>query len=552
MTAAAAGLSVVLAEKATVFGGTTCYSAGIVWVPGSRQAQAAGKADGREAALAYLIAECGNRIDRPKAEAYLEQAPEVLAWLEDNTHLRFNLAPGWPDYHPEREGGSAGGRSLGPLPFDGRRLGARFADLRPPLATTTILGGMMVGREDLPQFYRMTRSAGAALHVGRLFARYARDRLSHPRGTRLSNGNALVAALALTAFERGVRLLLRAPLSALLHEDGRVIGAVLDTSEGPVRVEARAGVVLATGGFPADDELRARFYPHVAAGRGHRTLAAEGNCGDGFRLGRGAGVATMEDQDQPAAWTPVSLVPQPDGSTLPFPHFLDRGKAGYIAVDRRGRRFVSEARSYHDFVPAMLTACHDDEEVACHLICDSDAIARYGLGRAPPRPGRPGPHVHSGYLTQAPTIAALAAACGIDPAGLAETVARVNAGAARGEDPEFGKGGDVYQRFNGSLDHDGPNPCVAPVAVPPFYAVRLVPGDLGTFIGLRTDAHGRAVDARNEVVGGLYVAGNDAASFMGGTYPGAGITIGPALVFGCLAARHAAAALRGVSGETER
>ncbi len=543
VTAAAAGLSVVVAEKAAVFGGTTSYAAGIVWVPGSRQAVAAGKVDSGEAALAYLMTEGGNRLDRPKAEAYLAQAPEVLAWLEDNTHLRFSLAPGWPDYHPEREGGSAGGRSLGPVPFDGRRLGARFAELRPPLATTTILGGMMVGREDLPNFYRMTRSAAAALQVGKLFARYAWDRVSHPRGTRLSNGNALVAALALSAFERGVRLMLRAPIVSLLHEGGRVRGAVLETQDGKVRVEARAGVVLATGGFPADDALRARFFPHVAAGRGHRTLAPEGNQGDGFRLGTGAGVATMEDQDQPAAWTPVSLVPQADGSTLPFPHFLDRGKAGYIAVDRRGRRFISEARSYHDFVPAMLGACRDDDEVACHLICDSVAIAQYGLGRAPPRPGRPGPHVRSGYLIEAPTVEALAVACGIDPAGLAATVARVNAGAARGEDPEFGKGGDVYQRFNGSLDHGGPNPCVAPVAVAPFYAVRLVPGDLGTFIGLRTDAQARAVDARGVVVDGLYVAGNDAASFMGGTYPGAGITIGPALVFGCLAARHAAAAL---------
>ena len=544
VTAAAAGLSVVLAEKAPVFGGTTCYAAGVVWVPCSHQAQAAGIADSQEAALEYLMAEGGNRMDGPRAAAYLERAPDALAWLEANTHLRFNLAPAWPDYHPERPGGMAGGRSLGPAPFDGRRLGARFAELRPPLATTTILGGMMVGREDLPHFYRMLRSGAAARHVGRLFARYARDRLTHPRGTRLSNGNALIAALALSAFERGVRLLLRAPVRELLHANGRVAGALLDTPDGPLRVTARAGVVLATGGFPADPELRARFYPHVRAGLPHRTLAPEANQGDGLRLADGLGASWMLDQDQPAAWTPVSLVPQGDGSTLPFPHFLDRGKAGYIAVDRRGRRFISEALSYHDFVPAMIEACRDDAEIACHLICDSAAIARFGLGRAPPRPGSPQPHVRSGYLTRADSIEALAAACGIDPAGLAATVARVNAGATQGEDPEFNKGGDVYQRFNGSLDHDGPNPCVAAVAKPPFYAVRLVPGDIGTFIGLRTDADSRVLDAQGSAIEGLYAAGNDAGSFMGGTYPGAGITIGPALVFGHLAARHAAQALQ--------
>ena len=543
VTAASNGLDVIVAEKAAVFGGTTAYSAGIVWVPGSRQARAAGIDDGRDAALRYLIAECGNRLDRAKAEAYLDDGPDILAWLEANSHLRFNLAPLWPDYHPTKDGGSPGGRSLGPAPFDGRRLGARFADLRPPLATTTILGGMMVGREDLPRFYSMRRSAASAAYVGKLVARYARDRLSHPRGTRLSNGNALAAALALTAFEQGVSLLLRSPVRELRYDGARVSGARLDTPDGPVEVRARAGVLLACGGFPADPALRARFYGHVAAGMNHHSAAPADNTGDGFRIGETAGVAVVASQDQPAAWTPVSLVPQPDGTTLPFPHFIDRGKAGVIAVDRRGRRFISEARSYHDFVPALIEACAEDGEVACHVIADATAVRRYGLGAAPPPPGRLGRHIRSGYLKQADTVAGLAAACGIDPQGLESTVAHYNAAAARGEDPDFDKGADVYQRFNGTAGH-APNPCVRPLATPPYYAVRLVPGDIGTFAGLRTDARSRALDARGAVVEGLYVAGNDAASFMGGTYPGAGITIGPALVFGHIAARDAAEALR--------
>ena len=217
-------------------------------------------------------------------------------------------------------------------------------------------------------------------------------------------------------------------------------------------------------------------------------------------------------------------------------------KAGYIAVDRRGRRFISEARSYHDFVPALVEACRGDPVIECHLVCDARAIRQFGLGMAPPAPGRLGPHIRTGYIKRADTLDGLADACGIDREGLAATVARWNAGAARGEDGEFGKGGDVYERFNGGGGSTG-NPCVAPIIDAPFYAIRLIPGDIGTFIGLRTDQHARALDSRGAPIPGLLVAGNDAASLMGGSYPGAGITLGPALVFGHIAADTAASYL---------
>jgi len=536
VTAAARGLDVLMVEKEPLFGGTTAYSAGVAWIPGSRQAQAAGIVDRSEAALDYLQSEGGNRLDRARAEIFVSRAAEALAWIEDNTHAQYMLSPGWPDYHPDSPGGSQGGRSLGPRPFDGRRLGARFEQLRPPLATMMIMGGMMIGREDLPAFYTMRRSARSALHVAKLTGRYLRDRaLGYRRGTRLSNGNALVAALALSAFERGVRLELEAPIQELIIEGDTVRGAVIGTRDGSRRVIARGGVVLACGGFPGSDALRARFFDHARDGHAHRSAAPATNSGDGFLLGARAGVAVVADQKHAAAWTPVSLVPQPDGSSIPFPHFFDRGKAGVIAVDRRGARFCNEANSYHDFVPALVEACRGDDSIACHLICDADAIARSGLGRVPPKPGRVEPHVRSGYLQRADTLAALAAQCGIDAAGLEATVARLNAGAGRAVDEEFGRGSNAYQRFGGTIGH-GPNPCVAPVAKPPFYAVKLIPGDIGTFIGLRTDAASRALDASGDAIEGLYAVGNDAASFMGGAYPGAGITIGPALVFGHLAA----------------
>jgi succinate dehydrogenase/fumarate reductase flavoprotein subunit len=539
VTAAHQGARVILVEKAPVFGGTSCFSAGLVWIPGSRQARAAGIQDDPGAALQYLRGEGEPFLDEPKAQAYVQQAADIFAWFEDHTHVSYHLSPLWPDYHQGVEGASRGGRSLGANPFDARRLGGRMAHLRPPLASTTILGGMMVGREDLVHYYGMSGSWPSRVVVGKRVLRYLKDRLSgHPRSTRLSNGNALVGMLALSAFERGVDLRLNTPVKQLLLEGDRVSGVLVQGVEGPYQIRARAGVVLACGGFPASAALRERYYAHVAAGKNHRTAAPSANTGDALQIASQAGVALKEAQHHPAAWTPMSLVPQADGSDVPFPHYNDRGKAGYIAVDRRGRRFISESLSYHDFVPAMINACRDDAEVCSWVLCDSRAIRQYGLGRVPPWPLPIGSFVRSGYLKRGESLEALAQACGIDAAGLKQTVARLNAGAGQGIDEEFSKGADVYERFNGSRGHT-PNPCVAPIETAPFYAVKVVPGDIGSFVGLQTDEHARALDAQRRPIDGLYVAGNDAASFMGGTYPGAGITLGPAMIFGHIAAKHA-------------
>ena len=539
VTAAHQGARVILVEKAPVFGGTSCFSAGLVWIPGSRQARAAGIQDDPAAALQYLRGEGEPFLDEPKAQAYVQQAADIFAWFEDHTHVSYHLSPLWPDYHQGVEGASRGGRSLGANPFDARRLGARMAHLRPPLASTTILGGMMVGREDLVHYYGMSGSWPSRVVVGKRVLRYLQDRLSgHPRSTRLSNGNALVGMLALSAFERGVDLRLNTPVKQLLLEGDHVSGVLVQGVEGPYEIRARAGVVLACGGFPASAALRERYYAHVAAGKNHRTAAPSANTGDALQIASQAGVALKEAQHHPAAWTPMSLVPQADGSDVPFPHYNDRGKAGYIAVDRRGRRFISESLSYHDFVPAMINACRDDAEVCSWVLCDSRAIGQYGLGRVPPWPLPIGSFVRSGYLKRGESLEALAQACGIDAAGLKQTVARLNAGAGQGIDEEYNKGADVYERFNGSRGHT-PNPCVAPIEAAPFYAVKVVPGDIGSFVGLQTDEHARALDAQRRPIDGLYVAGNDAASFMGGTYPGAGITLGPAMIFGHIAAKHA-------------
>ncbi|TWT15833.1 FAD-dependent oxidoreductase [Reyranella sp. CPCC 100927] len=539
ITAAHHGLDVIMVEKEPLFGGTTAFSAGVIWIPCNEHARKLGIADSRAEALTYLEHEIGNRLDRAKAEAFIDHGAAMLAFFERHSHVRYLLQTTWADYHPDQPGGSQGGRSLLPEPFDGTVLGDMFLKLRPPIATMMILGGMMVGRDDIPHLFNLTRSVRSVAHVGGIVAKYALQRLRWPRGTRVANGNALVARLAKTAFEQQIPLWLESPVVKLHDVDGAITGARVRRNGREVDVVARRGVVLACGGFPASDELRRRTYPHLAAGKNHERLAPAGNAGDGIRLAQQVGAAFVDDPHHPAAWTPVSLVPQSDGGTVPFPHFIDRGKPGYIAVDRRGRRFANEAKSYHDFVPAMIEACRDDPVVECFLLCDHAGIRRYGLGAVGPAPARLGPHVRSGYITRADSIDALAQRLGVDARGLVDTVATFNQHAAKGEDPEFGKGGDAYQRFNGAAGH-APNPCIAPIATPPYYAVRLVPGDIGTFAGLRTDPLTRVLDATGRPITGLHAVGNDMASVMGGTYPGAGITIGPAMTFGYIAGRHLA------------
>jgi hypothetical protein len=237
----------------------------------------------------------------------------------------------------------------------------------------------------------------------------------------------------------------------------------------------------------------------------------------------------------------VSVTKRKDGTRGVMPHFIDRAKPGVIAVMRDGARFANEGNSYHDFVQEMMKAAKPGDEIAAFLICDHKTLRKYGLGCVPPFPMQIGRHLGTGYLMRGDTLAALAGQTGIDAGGLAATVTQFNSSAASGHDAAFGKGSRAYNRFQGDAVH-GPNPCIAPIVHGPFYAIKMVIGDLGTYAGIRTDAQARALDGNGHAIDGLYAAGNDMASIMGGNYPGAGITLGPALTFGYIAGRHIARA----------
>ena len=261
--------------------------------------------------------------------------------------------------------------------------------------------------------------------------------------------------------------------------------------------------------------------------------------GDGLRLGESVGARVNTSQASPVAWAPVSRVPYRDGSSGHFPHIIERGKPGIIGVLSNGQRFVNEANGYYDYVTAMVACAPPGEEVASWLICSHGFQRRYGLGISRPFPVPLSSFIRSGYLKTGKTLEELARACGIDPIGLRTTVADYNRHARNGQDPQFGRGSTPYNRKQGDALHQ-PNPCVAPIEQGPFYAVKVEPGCFGTFAGLKVNQHAQVLDDSGQAISGLYAAGGDMASIMGGHYPAGGINLGPALTFGYIAARHIA------------
>jgi succinate dehydrogenase/fumarate reductase flavoprotein subunit len=537
VTAAWHGLKVIVAEKEAVFGGTTAWSGGWMWAPRNPLAQRAGIAEDADAPRTYLRHVLGNTYDAARVDAFLDATPHMVAFFENKTAVQFEAGNRICDTYGTVPGAGTGGRSIIAAPYDARQLGPLVQRLRRPMRETTFMGMPIQAGPDLAGFMNVTRSAGAAMHVARRFGRHMFDLAVHGRGMQLRNGIALVGRLLRSAADLGVDLRTSSPAIRLLKDGDSVCGAVLATPAGEIEVKANRGVVLAAGGFPHDPARRSATFP---ADSQHLTVAAPSATGDGLRLGESAGGHVDTTLAAPGAWCPVSLVPFEDGTTGRFPHIIERGKPGIIAVLADGRRFCNEGNGYHDYVEAMLRAVPAGQAVASWLICERRFQRRYGLGIARPTPMPEGSYIRSGYLKVGNTIADLARASGIDPAGLERTIAEYNVYARKGNDPAFGRGSTPYNRLQGDPANQ-PNPCVAPIEFGPFYAVKVVPGSFGTFAGLKTDASARVLDGTGAPIQGLYAAGTDMASVMGGHYPAGGINLGPAMTFGYIAGRHAAA-----------
>lgn len=540
ITARKRGLSVAVLEKEPVFGGTTALSGGVLWIPLNHHGRKQNPVDSVQQVRDFMRTETGHFYDTAAVEAFIEHGPKMVEFFERETTMKF-LPTLYPDYHPDAFGGVDIGRSILAAPYDIRGLGKDMERLKPPLRSITFIGMMFnSSNADLKHFFKATKSLTSALYVTRRLLNHFKELILYRRAVQVTSGNALAARLAKSALDLNIPIFTNTAVKKLLSEQGRIVGVQAHSeNNGEQRILARHGVVLACGGFPHDIKRITQAYPHLQRGHQHLSPTPESNTGDGCNMAEQVGGVVDIRFAEPAAWMPVSKVDFGDGQTGVFPHLLDRYKPGIIGVLSNGRRFTNESNSYHDVGAALHRACDKLPETAMWLVCDKKALAKYGLGYVKPAPLPIGGFLRNGYLLEGKTLSELAAKAGIDAQGLVQSVREYNKDAVHGKDPLFARGTTSFNRYLADPEHS-PNPCVAPVAEGPFYAVKVLMGDLGTFDGLRTSVAGEVLQADGTPIPGLYAVGNDRASVMGGNYPGAGITHGPNMTFAYLTANHIA------------
>ena len=537
ITAARLGAKVIVAEKAPLFGGTSATSGGAIWVPNNDHQKTIGFEDSAEEAYAYIKALVGDDVPDAKVRAYVDGAPRMLRDMEANTELKYRPIE-YADYHTDLPGAKTGFRTLEPLPVTAKALGEANYDLLRPIHPGAQLMGM-INWTMLESKPLMTRKPGWEAVMAKTFARYVFDlprRLRRRKDGRVTLGNALLARLKIAADRLGVELWLDSPMLSLERDgEGVVTAAIISHGGTDVRVVARRGIILGAGGFERNAEMRQQYLglPSPGENSGSNPL----NTGDAIRAGMAIGGRT--DLMDAAWWAPAYRF---EGEDRSYPMFMERALPGSMIVDGDGRRYMNEAASYHSNGGTMVRLAAAGRPTApSWFVFDATYRSRYPLGPILPM-GPAGdkslPAKIKAVLKRADTVAGLAALIGCDPAVLEQSVDIFNGYARTGVDLDFHRGEATYDKYYGD-DAYGPNTCLGPIAKPPFYAVPIHAGDIGTKGGLVTDVHGRVVDEQDRPIPGLYAIGNSSASVMGRTYPGAGATIGPAMTFGWLAARHA-------------
>jgi 3-oxosteroid 1-dehydrogenase len=529
LAAKAAGLDTLVVEKSAYFGGSTARSGGGVWIPNNYALTRAEVPDSLEDARTYLASIVGDVVPEVRRNAFLERGPEALAFVRDHSAADFMWVPEYSDYYPEAAGGRAIGRSVEPRPVNGKIIGDELRRLHPPYAKAP--AGMVVTQADYRWMSLAMRTYKGPLTTLKVVLRRMVNLLL--RRPMYAMGQALAIGLRKGLLDAEVPVWYDAELTGLLLEDGRVTGVHLLREGRAVTVRARHGVVLAAGGFEKNLPMRERYQRSPVTTEW--TTGAPANTGGGIEAGLavGADVALMDD----AWWGPT--IPLTGG---PYFCLSERNLPGAIIVNQAGRRYANEAAPYVDAVHAMYDgeAATGVQHIPSWMVLDQRYRNRYlfaGLGPRQPFPGRWYKH---GTLFRSDTVEGLAEQIGVDPSGLTETVGRFNEMARTGVDTDFHRGDSAYDKYYGDPTNK-PNPCLGPIDQPPFYAVKIVPGDLGTKGGIVTDEHARALRPDGSVIEGLYAAGNASAAVMGHTYAGAGSTIGPAVVFGYLAALDIAA-----------
>ncbi|HRA80583.1 MAG TPA: FAD-binding protein [Thauera sp.] len=539
--AADRGLSVLVVEKSDKFGGTSAISGGGIWIPNNHYFAAKGGKDSYEKALQYIMTAGGGRADETKVRAYLDHAPAMIKYLEDKSRVRYAVAEKYPDYYQHLPGSLPGGRSLDPELFDTSVLGDELENLRRPSPSTLLMGKISWTARDA--HIAMARESGWRFKILWMMLRYKLDfkwRRKSQFDRRAGLGNSLVCALRASLLDRKVPLWLNTDFRDFVLDNGRVTGIKVVREGRELTLNARRGVIIGAGGFEQNQALREKYLPQPTKVEWSATPPGN-NTGAALEAGMAAGAAT--DLLEWAWWSPTIPVV---GEEKPRGIFAERAFPGSIVVNSLGKRFCNEAQGYLEFGDAM----YKDREATggknVPAWCIFDAHFRFHYAMGPLMPGQimPDSRLRKNWLNsvywKADTLEELARQIDVDPAGLAATVKTVNEYARTGEDKDFGRGGNVFDRYYGDVNVK-PNPCLAPLAKGPYYAMRMDAGDIGTKGGLLTDAQARVVRPDGSPIEGLYAIGNTSASVMGIAYPGAGATIGPAMTFGYIAANHIAA-----------
>jgi 3-oxosteroid 1-dehydrogenase len=535
LRAALLGDTAVVLEKSDMWGGSAAMSAGAVWVPNNSKMHEVGITDSDDDAWAYLNAVTEGEVPAEQRRAFLDGANRMVEIFEHETGVRFEPVREYPDYDGHQPGAKPGGRPLEPLPFDGNLLGEDFATLHPCYPGELIFDRFMMRLAEARALMQpgLRPKLGLLAGLGRYALRSRSRRRWQGRDPYLTLGQALMAWLRAELKARGVPVHLNTTVRQLLTEDGRVVGVELKSGE---QIRARKGVLVATGGFERNNEMRRRYQHHPVDA--NWTVGHVGNTGDGLTLAEQVGAGLDTAMMHNCWWTPAVL---PPGESTAWVLVIEKSLPYGFFVDRDGRRFVNEASNYNNIGKAMYKAqAETGKAVPAWMIFDAKYRKKFPIG--PVKPGmlqpdrrvpeclRPG----NGWLHKADTLAALAAAIDVPDANLAASIERFNGFARQGQDLDFGRGSTLND-VHYTDPRVTPNPSLGPIDKPPFYAVQVVPGDLGTKAGLHTDTCGRVLDADGVPIAGLYAAGNVTSSVMGGSYPGAGGTLAPAMTFAFLA-----------------
>lgn len=535
LTAHDGGASTLLIEKCTDYGGSSARSGGGMWIPNNHLMRADGVEDSTADTLAYLKAVIGEGVEpEDRLEAFVNHAPEMLEYLCNRTRVKVHRCASYPDYHPSKPGWRIG-RTVESDVFDARPLGDDLLLLHKP-PTEGVMDRYHITITQVPQM--LFKKPGWKTAFLKIVLRYWLDvpwRFKSKRSRDLTLGLGLIASLRLSLKDRNIPLWLNTPVRELVQENGRVVGVVATREGKRIRIRAKKGVVLSTGGFEGSQALREKYLPNPTDAAW--ACGNPANIGDAIALGQsvGAKLGLMNY----FVGMPVDMVPGLQGGRGKI---IERAAPGTIIVNKRGARFMNESLPYVNAVEAIYANnLPEASTVPAYMIFDGGYREKYSFGPVMPSSVMPDSKMPKGYLHKGETLDELARKLGIDAAGLKATAAKVTEYARTGVDLDFHRGDSAYDRYMGD-PRVKPNVNLGPVEKPPFYGVEIYPGDLGTTGGLRTDAHARVLNEQGAVIPGLYAIGNCSASAIAGTYPGPGATLGPATTFGYIAARHLTAA----------